>query len=117
MLSVWGCYLTFVVVVFFATILIVVIFIYIKVKYSLCFVCFVTSLSLFRLVYVLFLVYHIQKDKEKGLVVIAIAVNVVNALTIDLFTAMDKFSERIQHCKCVYIYAIWEIGYDVRWLA
>lgn len=57
-------------------VVVIVIFIYIKVKYSLC------SCVLLHLVYVLFLmITHAQRDKQKGLVVIATAVNVINALT------------------------------------
>lgn len=72
-------------------------------KYSLC-LCVLLHLSLSLWFMFCFFFFGIEEDKEKGLVVIATAVNVVNALAIDLFMAMDKFSKRIQ------------MVYAVRWL-
>lgn len=83
--TIGGCYLTF----------FVVIFIYIKVKYSLC-LCILLHLG-----FVLLCGLSHKNGQRKGLVVIGIAsaiadaiaaaVNVVNALTIDLFTGWTNF--------------------------
>lgn len=49
-----------------------------------------------------FVLVSIREGQRKGLVVIATAVNVVNALTIDLFTSLDEISnERIEWCQCI----------------